>query len=99
MERVGSWQLWAKSQGPVDGGVSKVGGLVDLEWSIPMFGDLKITRTSTEREKPSQIFAPVLVIISGNSLVFSRIMITSTGFYWCCTLGASAPVVVKKSVS
>ena len=26
-------------------------------------------------------------------------MITSAGFYRCCSLGASAPVVVKKSVS
>ena len=61
-------------------------------------GDLKITSTSTERQKHSQHLAPVLVIISGNSLVVSRKMITSTGFYWCCTPGASAPVVVKNSL-
>ena len=58
-------------------------------------GDLKITSTSTERQKRSQNLAPVLVIISGNSLVFSRKIITSTGFYRCCAPGASAPVVVK----
>ena len=28
--------------------------------------------------------APVLLVISGNSLVFSRKVITSTGFYQCC---------------
>ena len=38
--------------------------------------------------------APVLVIISGNSLVFSRKVITSAGFYRYCAPGASAPVVV-----
>ena len=43
-------------------------------------GDLKITSTSTERQKPSQNLAPVLVIISWNSLVFSRRIITSAGF-------------------
>ena len=58
-------------------------------------GDLKITSTSTERQKRSQCLAPVLVIISGNSLVFSRKLITSIGFYRCCAPGASAPVVVK----
>ena len=35
------------------------------------------------------------VIISGNSLVFSRKIITSTGFYRYCAPDASAPVVVK----
>ena len=39
-----------------------------------------MTRTSTERQKRSQNVAPVLVIISGNSLVFSGRIITSTGF-------------------
>ena len=58
-------------------------------------GDLKITSTSTERQKRSQNSAPVLVIIFGNSLVFSRKIITSTGFYRYCAPGASAPVVVK----
>ena len=48
------------------------------------FGDLKITSTSTERQKRSQNLAPVLVIISGHSLVFSRKIITSLGFYRCC---------------
>ena len=62
---------------------------------IPMKRRLKITSTSTERQKGSQHLAPVLVIISGNSLVFSRKIITSTGFYRCCAPGASAPVVVK----
>ena len=59
-------------------------------------GDLKITSTGTERQKHSQNSAPVLVIISGNSLAFSRKIITSTGFYRCCAAGASALVVVKK---
>ena len=62
---------------------------------LHVLGDIKITSTSTKRQKHSQNLAPVLVIISGNSLVFSRKIITSTGFYWCCTPGASAPVVVK----
>ena len=44
------------------------------------FGDLKITSTSTERQKHSQNLAPVLVIHFGNSLVFSRKTITSIGF-------------------
>ena len=61
----------------------------------PSFGDVKITSTSTERQKRSQNLAPVLVIIFENSLVFSRKIITSTGFYRCCAVGASAPVVVK----
>ena len=43
-------------------------------------GDLKITSTSTEKQKRSQNLAPVLVIISGKSLVFSRNIITSTDF-------------------
>ena len=51
---------------------------------------------STERQQRSQNLAAVLVIISGNSLVFSRKIITSTGFYRCCAAGASAPVVVQK---
>ena len=62
---------------------------------MTIVGDLKITSASTERQKRSQNLAPVLVIISGNSLVFSRKIITSTGFYRCCAPGASAPVVVK----
>ena len=49
---------------------------------------LKITSTSTERQKRSQKLAPVLVKISGNSLVFSRKMITRIGVYRCCALGA-----------
>ena len=64
-----------------------------LGW--PGFGDLQITSASTERQKRSQNLAPVLEIIPGNSLVFSRKIITSTGFYRCCAPGASAPVVVK----
>ena len=54
-----------------------------------------MTSTSTERQRCCQNLAPVLVIISGNSLVFSKKIITSTGFYRCCAPGASAPVVVK----
>ena len=54
-----------------------------------------MTSTSTERPNRSQNLAPVLVIISGNPLVFSRKIITSTGFYRCCAAGASAPVVVR----
>ena len=56
----------------------------------------KIASTSTERQKRSQNLAPVLVIISVNSLVFPWKVITSTGFYRCCAPGASAPVVLKK---
>ena len=61
---------------------------------IALFGDLRITSTSTERQKRSQNLAPVLVIISGKSLVFSRKIITSTDFYRYCAPDASAPVVV-----
>ena len=56
---------------------------------LRIFGDLKITSTSTERQKRSQNLAPVLVIISGNSLVFSRKIIASTGSYRCCAAAAS----------
>ena len=42
-----------------------------------LVGDLRITSTSTERQKRSQNLAPVLVIISGNSLVFSWNIITA----------------------
>ena len=50
---------------------------------------------STERQKGCQNLAPVLVIISGNSLVFSRKSIISTGFYRCDAPHASAPAVVS----
>ena len=69
-----------------------LGGLICFLVSL---GDIIITGTSTERQKRSQNLAPVLVIISGNSLVFSRKIINSSGFYRCCAPGASAPVVVK----
>ena len=36
-----------------------------------------MTSTSTERQKRSQNLAPVLLIISGNSLVFYRKITTS----------------------
>ena len=49
---------------------------------------------STEGQKLHENSAPVLVIISGHSLVFSRKIITSTGFYRYCAADASAPVVV-----
>ena len=43
-------------------------------------GDFKISSTSTERQKRSQNLAPVLVIISGNSLVLRpRCVSTSSG--------------------
>ena len=54
----------------------------------------KFTSTSTEGQKLHENLAPVLVIISGKSLVFSRKIITSTGFYRYCAPAASAPVVV-----
>ena len=60
-----------------------------------LLGNLKITSTSTERQKRSQNLAPVPEVIPGNSLVFSRKIITSTGLYRCCAPGASAPVVVR----
>ena len=47
-----------------------------------------------EGQKLHENLAPVLVIICRKSLVFSRKSITSTGFYWYCAPGASAPVVV-----
>ena len=72
---------------------------ISLRIFWPCFGDLKIftTSTSTERQKRSQNLAPVLVIISGNSLVLSRKMITSIGFYRGCVPGASALVVKNQS--
>ena len=53
-----------------------------------------MTSTSTEGQKLHENVAPVLVIISGKSLVLSRKVITSTGFYRYCAPDASAPVVV-----
>ena len=50
---------------------------------------------SIERQRCHQNLAPVPVIISGTSLVFTRQIITSTGFYLCSTPDASAPVVVS----
>ena len=46
-----------------------------------------LANTSTERQKCSQNLAPVLVMISRNSLVCSRKSITSTGFF----AGAAPP--------
>ena len=54
-------------------------------------GDLIITSASTERQKRSQNLVPVLVMISGHALVFSKKIITRV-----LRPGASAPVVVKK---
>ena len=69
-----------------------------LRMWFDILGDLKITSTGTEGQKRSKHLAPVLVIISGNSLVFSRKIITSTGF-----TGAAPPArqhqCGKKSVS
>ena len=47
-----------------------------------------------QKSEPEQLPAPVLVIISGKSLAFSRKIIASTGFYRYCAPDASAPVVV-----
>ena len=71
-----------------------------MRWrGLPHRSTDEIGRTSAgsihQRQKRSQNLAPVLVIISENFLVFSRKIITSTGFYRCCAPGASAPVVVK----
>ena len=62
-------------------------------------GAWKITSTSTEGQKLHQNLAPVLVIISGKSLVFSRKNITSTGFDRYCAPDASAPSSGNKWVS
>ena len=56
---------------------------------------LKNYQYSIEGQKFPENLAPVVAIISGNSLVFSRRIITSTGFYRYCAPGASAPVVAK----
>ena len=45
---------------------------------------LKNYQCSTEGQKLQQNLAPVLAIISGTSLVFSRKIVTSSGFYRCC---------------
>ena len=55
---------------------------------------LKNYQYSTEAQKFHDNLVPVLVMISRNSLVFSRKIITSAGFYRCCAPDASAPVVV-----
>ena len=68
--------------------------ITGIHSSMSVIRKQKFTSTSTERQKRSQKLAPVLVIISGNSLVFSRKIITSAGFYRCCAAGASAPAVV-----
>ena len=62
-------------------------------------GDLEITSTGTERQKRSQNLAPVLVITSGNFLVFSRKSITSTGFYRVLRPRRVSTSSGKKSVS
>ena len=55
-------------------------------------GDLKITSTSTERQKRSQNLSPVLVIISGSYLVFSRkSKVTSVGSLLGKSLGHRGP--------
>ena len=51
------------------------------QFYFEIIGDLKITSASAERQKRSQNLAPALVISFGNSLVFSRKIITSTGFF------------------
>ena len=45
---------------------------------------LKNYQYGTEGQKRHPTLESVLVIVSGNSLVFSRKSITSTGFCWCC---------------
>ena len=66
--------------------VKKPPNQMPQKWPIlsSKIGDIKITSTSTEKQKRSQNLAPVLVIISGISLVFSVKIFTSTGFYRCC---------------
>ena len=72
-------------------------GPISAHWQKPhlkptlsanKFGDLKITSASTERQKRSQNLAPVLVIFSGNSLVFLGKLLPVLVF-------TGAPVVVK----
>ena len=59
-------------------------------------GDQKFTSTTVLKGKNvAKIFAPVLVIILWNSLVFPRKILTSTEFYRRCAPDAPAPVVVK----
>ena len=55
---------------------------------------LKNYQYSTEGQKVDENLAPVQVIISGHSLVFSKKIITSTGFHQHCAPDASAPAVV-----
>ena len=55
---------------------------------------LKNYQYSTEGQNFHENLAPVLVVISGNSLAFYRKIISSTGFYRYCAPDASAPVVV-----
>ena len=104
-------KIWTKSGQNMAPNASKQGKLdsfaaiylfifLPCMWGLGLQNDSpKITSTSTERQKRSQNSAPVLVIISGNSLLFFWKIITGTGFYRCCAAGASAPVLVKKSVS
>ena len=57
--------------------------------------NLKDHQYSIEGQKFHQTLAPVLVIISGTSLTFSRTIITSTGSFLVLRPDVSAPVVVK----
>ena len=51
---------------------------------LRFFGAWQITRNSTERQKYHQTSAPVLVIISRNSLAFSRKLLPVLVFNRCC---------------
>ena len=87
---------WEYPEVPECLSVSRPSLCVDVGWlgfGGCLLGDLQITSTSTERQERSQNLAAVLVIISGNSLVWK--IVTSTGSYRCCAPGASAPTVVK----
>ena len=92
---------WQRPNGGSQMGAHKRATLFNLVGACLATGDrrLKNYQYSTERQKRNQYLAPVLAIISGNSLVFSRKNFTSTGFYRRCAPDASARVLVTKNQS
>ena len=59
-----------------------------IELSVSSTQSRKNYQYSTEGQKFHQTLAPLLVIILGKSLVFSRKILTSTGFHRCCAADA-----------
>ena len=75
-----------KSRGQTEGDkLSHIADVCRFLQSLPFLGTKELPVQYWKSEKSPNL-APVLVIVSGNSLVFSRTVITSTVFYRCCAL-------------